>query len=60
MCMCVLVSEEKRGLDPLELELQLVNCSMWVLGTEFWFSGRAANALNSTESVFPGLTPKFF
>lgn len=46
MCMCVLVSEEKRGLDPLELELQLVNCSMWVLGTEFWFSAKVVCTLN--------------
>ena len=41
MCVCVKV------LDPLELELQIVVSSMWVLGSESESSGRAAaSALN--------------
>jgi hypothetical protein len=33
--------------DPQELELQaVVSSQMLVLGTEFWSSARAANALN--------------
>lgn len=37
----------KRGLDPLDLELQvIVNHSTWILGTDLKSSARAANILN--------------
>lgn len=36
-----------RAVDPLELELQAVgSCCVWVLETEFRFSGKACGAFN--------------
>lgn len=37
--------------EPLELDLQTVNCLMGVMETELWTSAIAANAL-STEPLF--------
>lgn len=48
MCVCVCVMEFRRGLDCLELKLQVaVSCLMWVLETELGSSARAASALDS-------------
>lgn len=47
LCMYLVLSIEKRVVDPLELKLQVVlNPHVWVLGIELLSSGRAAiNAL---------------
>lgn len=37
---------QKRASDPVGLELQVVTCLMWVLGTELWSSERVESALN--------------
>lgn len=36
----------KGVLDPLELELQMVVATLWVVKTELEYSGREANAIN--------------
>lgn len=43
ICVCGCVHRiQKRGLNPLELQLQVVmNYSAWMLGTKLWFSRRA-------------------
>lgn len=46
---------QKRGLDALELELQVtVNPIMWVSGTKLRSFRRTANVLNH-EAIFPAL-----
>lgn len=47
MCKCGGLASQKRALDPLKLELQVVvSCPTSLLGTELMSSARAANALN--------------
>lgn len=59
MCLCVCESvgihgSQKRMLDPLELVLkETVNHSGWVLGTQLWFSERAASVLPCKSSLQP-------
>lgn len=37
-----------RVVDSLELELQeVMSCMLWVLGTEFWSSGRTVSSYNN-------------
>lgn len=43
---------EVLGLPGLELE-GVVSCPMWVLGTEFWSSERAAVLKDSAVSLAP-------
>lgn len=47
--MCVQMTlDTKRGLDPLDLELQVVvSCPLWVLGPERQSSGGVASAPSS-------------
>ena len=46
--------DQKRVLDPLELEFQVVvSCLMWVLGTKPRSSARAANTLTAEPSLQP-------
>jgi hypothetical protein len=42
---CSTSGGQKRVLNPLDLELQMVVVVMWVLGIEIWTSARAAGAL---------------
>lgn len=38
---------QKRMPDPLEVVFQtMVNCPFWKLGSELWFSAKAASVLN--------------
>jgi hypothetical protein len=39
--------------DPLELELWMVVSILWVLGTKFWSSPRAASAPHHWASLQP-------
>lgn len=42
------------ALESLELELEaLVNCSMWVSGSELWTSGRKAGTLTTEPFLQP-------
>lgn len=55
MCVCVCPTGVRRGLDTLELELQVtMNCLMWVLGTELGPSARVASTF--LLSVSPAAT----
>lgn len=36
----------KRALDPLKLELVVVNHFIWMLRAKFWFFAKTASALN--------------
>lgn len=52
---CRCCRDQKRVLDPIELELQTVrSCPMWVRGSELKSSGRAICALNHWDT-FPAL-----
>jgi hypothetical protein len=42
MCVLGTPEDQKRALDPLELELRIVVNIMWVLGIRLGSSGRAA------------------
>lgn len=44
---CVFCKDQKKLSDPLKMELQtVVSYLMWMLGTKFSSSGRAASVLN--------------
>ena len=45
LCVPDVHRDQKRALDSLELELQMVVTTMWVLGTEPRSSTRAVSAL---------------
>lgn len=48
VCACACPMEVRRGLDRLELKLQVVvSCLMWVLDTELGSPARVASALNA-------------
>lgn len=48
VCACACPMEVRRGLDRLELKLQVVvSCLMWVLDTELRSPARVASALNA-------------
>lgn len=48
VCACACPMEVRRGLERLELKLQVVvSCLMWVLDTELGSSARAASVLNA-------------
>lgn len=38
--------DQKRSPDPLELELQMLGATLWMLGIEFQSPGRAASVPN--------------
>lgn len=69
MCLCpTWVSAgrgQKRVLDPLELDLEIVGSCLWVLGIELGFSGRTASVLDPSHlsspqiCVFKGTVPRF-
>ena len=47
------VPTEARGMDPLELELQVVvSCQTWVLGTEIESFARAVSVLNLSSNLY--------
>lgn len=55
-CVCVCPLEIRRGLDRLELKLQVVvSCLMWVLEIELGSSARVASALNAWTPLPPPL-----
>lgn len=42
---------QKRALDPLVLSDRWLQAILWVLGTDHWFSARAADASNSLAPI---------
>lgn len=56
VCACACPMEVRRGLERLELRLQVVvSCLMWVLDTELGSSARAASVLNAWTPLPPPL-----
>ena len=51
LCAPDTLSDQKKVLDSLELELQMVLSTMWVLGTELRSSTRAVSALNYLSNL---------
>lgn len=58
-CVCVRACVPEECIEPSELELQgNVSCSMWLLGTNIGFHGRAAIARNGS-AISPAPTCLF-
>lgn len=49
---CAVPMEARKGIDPLEWELQVLEHPVWVLGTEFGKSSKSFKAPSSLLTFF--------